>query len=95
MNKQGWAAYHRQQTLFIKRFDYEEGASYPHYGSNTEIYTAASFIEVETLGPVRRLEPGMAAEHIERWSLFRNVTRGATESEIDAAIRPLVERTVH
>jgi hypothetical protein len=95
MNKQGWAAYHHHQTLFVKRFDYEEGASYPDYGSNNEVYTAGSFIEVETLGPLRRLEPGMAAEHVERWYLFRNVTRGETETEIDAAIRTLVERVVH
>jgi hypothetical protein len=95
MNKQGWAAYHRHQTLFVKFFDYEEGASYPDYGSNNEIYTAGTFIEVETLGPVRRLEPGMAAEHVERWYLFRNVARGETETAIDAFIRPLVERAFH
>lgn len=95
MNKQRWAAYRRQQTLFVKRFDYEEGAGYPDYGSNNEIYTAGSFIEVETLGPLRRLEPGMAAEHVERWCLFSNVTGGETETSIDAAIRPLVERASH
>lgn len=93
MNKQGWAAYHRHRTLFVKRFGYDEGASYPDYGSNTETYTAGSFIEVETLGPLRRLEPGMAAEHVERWYLFRNVEHGETETIIDASISPLVAQT--
>lgn len=90
MNKQGWAAYHRQGTLFIKYAAYEEGASYPDYGSTMEAYTAGSFIEVETLSPLRRLEPGEAAQHIERWRLFRGVGLGSTEAEIESSIGPLI-----
>ncbi|MGB7925766.1 MAG: hypothetical protein WCF57_21185 [Pyrinomonadaceae bacterium] len=93
MNKQGWAAYQRGRTLFVKRFHYEEGASYPDYGSNNETYTAGSFMEVETLGPLRRLEPGMASETVERWYLFGSVERGETETAIDAALNPLVAQT--
>jgi hypothetical protein len=89
-NKQGWAAYSRNNTLFVKRFAFEEGATYPDYGSNNETYTAASFMEVETLGPMQRLKPGESAEHVERWSLFRNVNIGTTEASLDAAISPLI-----
>ncbi|HEX8652438.1 MAG TPA: hypothetical protein VF708_16610 [Pyrinomonadaceae bacterium] len=93
MNKQGWAAYHHQETLFVKRFAYQEDATYPDYGSNNETYTAAEFIELESLAPLRCLEPGMAAEHVERWYLFGNVRRGETETEIDEAVRPLIAQT--
>jgi hypothetical protein len=93
MNKQGWAAYHHRETLFVKRFAYQEEATYPDYGSNNETYTAAEFIELESLAPLRRLEPGMAAGHVERWYLFGNVRRGETETEIDAAISPLIAQT--
>ena len=86
-NKQGWAAYHRGGTLFVKRFTYQEGATYPDYGSNNETYTAASFIEIESLGPISRLEPGMAVTHEERWSLHRDVSIGQSEESIDAALR--------
>ncbi len=92
-NKQGWAAYHRQETLFVKRFSYQEGAVYPDYGSNNETFTAGSFIEVETLGPVERLEPGMSTEHVERWYLFRGVNVGQTETTLDAALNPLIAQT--
>ena len=92
-NKQGWAAYHRKGTLFVKRFAYREGATYPDYGSNMETYTAGSFMEVETLGPMQHLEPGESAEHVERWYLFRNVNIGPTEASIDAAINPLLAQT--
>ncbi|HEY0099751.1 MAG TPA: hypothetical protein VGB76_12450 [Pyrinomonadaceae bacterium] len=90
LNKQGWAAYAHGATLFLKRFAYEESANYPDYGCNCETYTAGDFIEVESLSPLRRLEPGASAEHLERWSLFEGVEAGATEEELEAAIAQLV-----
>ncbi len=33
-NKREWAGYLRENTLFIKRFPYIEGAKYPDYGCN-------------------------------------------------------------
>ncbi|HYP02613.1 MAG TPA: hypothetical protein VER76_20660 [Pyrinomonadaceae bacterium] len=92
LNKQGWAAYRHGATLFVKRFAYEEGANYPDYGCNCETYTAGDFIEVESLAPLRRLEPGESAQHEERWSLFQGVETGATEAELEAALGSLPER---
>jgi hypothetical protein len=92
-NKQEWAAYLRNRVLFIKRFPYKKDANYPDYGCNCETYTAGTFMEVETLGPMHHLEPGDTAEHVERWYLFKNVNAGMTEATLDAAISPLVEQT--
>ncbi len=92
-NKQGWAAYHRKRTLFIKRFRYDEHETYPDYGSNNESYTAGSFIELETLGPMRHLKPGAFADHVERWYLFREVNIGTTEESIGAGLRPHLAQT--
>jgi hypothetical protein len=91
LNKQGWAAYLHGATLFLKRFSYEEGATYPDYNCNCETYTAGDFIEVESLAPLGRLEPGASAEHGEYWTLFGEVEAGASEDDLDAAITPLVE----
>jgi hypothetical protein len=91
-NKQGWAAYHHTRTFFIKRFNYQEHAAYPDYGSNNEAYTAGSFIEVESLAPIQRLEPGMSAEHLERWHLFRDVNLGESETSISESLTPLLEQ---
>jgi hypothetical protein len=88
-NRQGWAGYLRRDLLFVKRVRWEEGASYPDFGVNTETYTAANFIELETLGPLRRLQPGDSATHEERWSLFKGVDAGTTEASLDAALQPL------
>jgi len=92
MNKQGWAAYQLDRILFVKRFAYEEGASYTDYGCNCETYTAGDFIEVESLSPLQRLEPGASAEHLERWSLFQDVETGASETTLEAALDPLLRQ---
>ena len=92
-NAQGWAAYLRNRTLFVKRFPWVAGAAYPDFGSNTETYTAGTFIELETLAPLSPLAPGASAEHVERWFLFKDVNVGASEQTLDAALGPLVART--
>lgn len=89
-NKQGWMAYHRNDTLFVKRFAYKEGATYPDQGCNCETYTAASFMEVETLGPMHHLEPGECAVHVENWNLYPNVNLGESEESLDGAVRDVV-----
>lgn len=91
-NKAGWAAYARQGTLFVKRIPWKEGASYPDYGSNTELFTQASFIEVESLGPLQTLKPGETATHTERWFLFRNVTIPKSDEDLAKALATLLER---
>lgn len=93
MNKQGWAAYLRGATLFVKRFPYAEGADYPDYGCNTEVFTAGSFIEIESLSPLRRLEPGATASHEERWHLFRDFDAGATDDALEAALASVLPQT--
>jgi hypothetical protein len=68
LNKQGWAGHQMEDLMFIKRFDFIDG-TYPDMNSNTEIYTAGGFIEVETLSPLRWVEPGDLIQHQERWEL--------------------------
>lgn len=89
-NKVGWAGYARNKTVFIKRFPYVEGMQYADYGANNETYTAANFMELETLGGMRHLNWGETAEHVEKWRLFKNVDTGDTEATLDAALLPLL-----
>jgi hypothetical protein len=92
-DKQGWAGLIHGETFFMKKFPYIEGANYPDYGSNCEVYTAGSFMEVETLGPLSVVEPNQSVTHIEQWFLFDGVKKGDNESDLYAAINPLVEST--
>jgi hypothetical protein len=92
-NTLGWAGYLREKTLFIKRFSYKQGVEYPDFGCNFETFTNGDFMEVETLGPLTKLDPGEAATHVEHWFLFADVDAGNTEDTLDAAISPLVKKT--
>jgi hypothetical protein len=91
-NKQGWAAYFRNGTLFVKRFPYVEGAKYPDYGCNFETYTAGDFMEVETLGPLVTLEPGQSTIHVEDWFLFKGVELGETDAELEATFKKILQQ---
>lgn len=92
-NKLGWAAYLQEKLLFVKRFPYIEGATYPDYGCNFETYTDGTFMEVETLGPLSKIDPGKDVTYVERWYLFNNVNAGTTEDSLDAALKPLIQKT--
>lgn len=86
-NRQGWAAYHAGQTLFVKRFAFHEGGTYPDFGCNTEMYAAGGFLELESLGPLTTLRPGEATEHEERWSLIHGLDVDVDDATLDTALR--------
>ncbi len=65
-----WIAYWVEEYLFKKSFR-EEDAVYPDFGSSVEVYTNDRFLELETLGPLRRIEPGRSNIHVETWSVKR------------------------
>lgn len=92
-DKLGWAGYLRKDVLFVKKFPYIEGATYPDFGCNFETYTAGDFMEVETLAPLTKLGPNQSATHIEQWYLFKGVNAGDTEETLDKAITPLIAQT--
>lgn len=69
MNRRPWAAYLGQGTLFCKRTGPQPQQPHPDMGCNTEIYTDDHCLELETLSPLRRLEPGQELHHEERWTL--------------------------
>ena len=89
LNSKGWAAYLLGGDAFVKRYPYNAGAEYADMGCNTETYTDPEMLEVESLGPLTRLEPGAHVDHGESWLLAR-VDCGPSDADIDASILPLV-----
>jgi hypothetical protein len=90
LNKQGWSAYHTASDLFVKEFSFSPSREYPDYNCNNEVFTAGSFIELESLGPVEDLPPGAFTEHRERWMLFADVALGDSEDAIADTITGLL-----
>lgn len=72
-NPRGWLAYWRAGTLFVKWASYDPQASYYDFNSSSECYCNHRFLELETLAPVTKLEPGASVSHTETWELFAGI----------------------
>ena len=59
---------------FVKQARFEPAGAYP-LDTNVALYLAprSTFVEMETMGPMRRLAPGENAVHVERWTLQRPI----------------------
>jgi hypothetical protein len=90
-NAKTWAAYLVHDDLFVKRYEAEPGKKYPDFGCSFETFTNGEFLEIETLGPMTRVEPNGSVAHVERWSLVRNVKLASfSDAELDKMLPPLV-----
>lgn len=74
-HRERWVGYLMPGALFVKTFDYEEGALYPDLGCNYETFSKDEFIELETLSPLKELPPGGTVAHTETWHLFDGIRR--------------------
>ncbi len=92
-NADTWAAYLLGSDLFIKRYRADPSKMYADFACTYEAFTNADFLELETLGPITKLEPGGSLDHVERWSLHAKIKpAGWTDAEIDRVILPLAAK---
>ena len=68
-NPHGWIAYAMENVLFTKRFAAGSGEKFPDWGCNVETYVKDTFLELETLGPLRVLSPNESMTHEETWEV--------------------------
>jgi hypothetical protein len=87
-NAQGWAAYELGPDLFIKAIPLIPEAAYPDMGCNCEFFTMPGFLEVESLGPLVKLEPNAATDHLEKWWVIPNIELPNDEKHLIAALNP-------
>jgi hypothetical protein len=86
MNRQGWIAYIREGVLLCKRFEPKLEQPHADMGCNAEIYCDDLFIELETMAPLCRLEPGTSITHTELWTFHPGL--GTLESLNDVGALP-------
>lgn len=89
-HREGWVAYLNSGVLFVKRFDYREGAVYPDRGTRYQTFSNEDMLEMETVGELVTLPPGASAELVESWELHGDVPSVATAADVDRVILPLV-----
>lgn len=91
-HRMGWVGYLNQHTLFVKRFDYREGAVYPDLGTRYQTFSNEDMLEMETVGELVQLAPGASASLHESWELYGNVQAIENETDVDRVILPLLGR---
>ena len=69
-NPHGWMAYWVDGVLFRKTFEVHSGVSHPDNNSNAEMYCNDKFVELESLAPLKILNPGASITHLETWDIF-------------------------
>jgi len=91
-NKDTWAAYLLNTEAFIKRVQSDPLKTYPDFGCSFETFTNNDFLEIETLGPLTKVQPGQTVEQVEHWALYRGVKISEfTDQELDRVLLPLVQ----
>lgn len=86
----GWIAYSNRNHLFVKKTKLVRNATYPDLGCNMETFTNKDMLEIETLGPIVELKAGKSIEHVEEWSLFRNVSAPRNDADVEQHILPKI-----
>jgi hypothetical protein len=89
LNHRGWLGYLRKGIFFIKRFQPEPSAVHPDLNCNAEVYVYDRFLELETVAPLCRLEPGHEVTHHETWELVRVPEAEATPEGLRSVLEAL------
>lgn len=85
-----WLAYARDGHMFVKQFEHRTGATYPDDGCSGELFVINYMLEVESLAPLAPLGPNETTDHVESWTLLRDIAEPRTAADI-AAIRAIIE----
>lgn len=85
-NPRGWMAYWLNGSLFVKRARYEAGMAYYDFGSSSECYCNDQFLELETLAPIRTVQPGTSVSHVETWELYKKEACPCDEQDIQEIV---------
>lgn len=91
-HREGWVGYVNNGVLFVKRFDYREGAIYPDRGTRYQTFSNQDMLEMETVGELVTLQPGESATLAESWELYTEIPSIQSEADI---IRHIVPRIDH
>lgn len=91
-NKDTWGAYLLGTDLFVKKYQADPSKPYTDKGCSYETFTNAEFLELETLGPLTKLQSGQRIEHVEQWTLHRNIKISSfDDATLDKVLLPLVK----
>jgi hypothetical protein len=89
LNRRGWVGYWNADVLLVKRFDPQPNMAHPDFGCNVEVYCSDEHLELETLAPLCRLEPGRSVTHVETWELYSGLETIQTQDNVKSMLSQL------
>jgi hypothetical protein len=75
MINEGKILYLSGKNAYVKRFNRLDNEIYPDNNVNYETYTKHLFMELETLSPLKELQPNESVTQTEVWSLYKLVDK--------------------
>jgi hypothetical protein len=91
-NFPGWAANWQKSGTFVKYFAVQMGVAYPDFGCAFETYVCDFMNELESLGPLTKVEPGASVTLVEYWGLLVGLPKPDTDAAYMKKFRPAVEK---
>ncbi len=88
-NPDGWLAYHRDETLYVKHADYHPHVPYFDRGSSSQVYCDPRLIELETVAPKSVIAPGETVTHRETWTLYSDIQFEQSEDAAQTLVKQL------
>ena len=67
------------------------GAPYPTLGCSFETYVCDFMNELESLGPLAKVEPGASATLVEYWGLIADLPKPDKDGIFSEKFRPVIE----
>lgn len=92
-NPHTFGAYLLNSELFLKQYQADVQRQYPEYSCSFQTFTNADFLELETFGPLTKLQPEESTDLLEHWTLHRDVLIPSfTDDAVDKVLLPLLEK---
>lgn len=82
-NEHGFGCYYNNSYLFVKKFAHYKDEKYPDFGCSFEAYSCDFMMEIESLSPLKVLQPEECVIHEETWCLFNNINAPENEGDLD------------
>ncbi len=90
-NYPGWSAYYQPSGTFVKYSSLVSGVEYPDFNSAFEAFGNEDILELETLSPLIKLQPGKSIEHVEYWGVLDGIKEPSSTESYSSSLKPAVQ----
>ncbi len=91
-NPHTFGAYLLNGELFLKQYKADPTRVYPEFHCSFQTFTNRDFLELETFGPMGKVQPDETVSMVEHWTIHRGIDIPEwTDAAVDAVLLPLLK----